>query len=220
MPKRRTSAGARRPGKARARRPRKTEAHRSKSRRSASGAGPPDPRALGASAQLDPFAYQYDPRDRPRAALDVALARFRARPEVTGIDLGFKIKAGRHQKVVAVRIHVREKVRRSHLTPRELFPKQLLGVPVDVIEAVYHDHLAFDPARQTHVTPICPGVSVGADGGATGTLGLVVEDVVDGRPLLLSAAHIFAPTVDSRPGDALLQPGPADGGGAADAMGA
>lgn len=166
----------------------------------------------------DPFAYMHDPNDRPQAALEIANSRFRARPEVCGIDIGFKIQGGKHTAVVAVRIHVKEKVSVRHLTPRERFPKVILGVPVDVIAAVYEDHHAFDPARQTRVPVISPGVSVSSMDGDTGTLGLMLEDVVDGRSVVLGAAHVFAPSLASRPGEtAIIQPGRADGGGTQDA---
>jgi len=199
-----------RKGQAVAKRRRRTVAKRP------SAPGPePGPRVVP-----DPFVYRFDPSDKPRAALEIAIARFRARPEVTGIDLGFEIKSGKHTKRLAVRIHVREKVGRRHLTPRERFPDHILGVPVDVIAAVYEDHHVFDPARQTAVPIIRPGLSVSALNGDTGTLGLLVEDITDGKQLILGSAHVFGRAPDPQGGmTPIIQPGRADGGGAPDAIG-
>jgi len=150
-------------------------------------------------------------------ALATAVARFGTRPGVTGIDLGFKIKGGRHTRRLSIRIHVREKLAPRYLTGRERFPGRILGVPVDVIQAVYEPH-AFDPARQLRVPVVQPGVSVGTLQGPTGTLGLLATDVVDGGPLVLGSAHVFAPTLDAQPGDPVLQPGRVDGGGPQDTI--
>lgn len=151
-------------------------------------------------------------------ALATAVARFGSRPGVTGIDLGFKIKGGRHTRLLSIRIHVREKTAARYLSGRERFPRRILGVPVDVIEAVYEPH-PFDPQRQARLPVVQPGVSVGTLEGPTGTLGLLAMDVVDGSELVLGSAHVFAPSVDARPGDPVLQPGRVDGGGPQDTIG-
>src|SRR6185295_3572889 len=100
-------------------------------------------------------------------ALATALARFGSRAGVTGVDLGFKIKGGRHTRQLAIRIHVREKLADRYLTGRERFPRRVLGVPVDVIQAVYEPH-DFDPLRQVRVAVVRAGVSVGTLTGPTG----------------------------------------------------
>jgi hypothetical protein len=158
----------------------------------------------------DPFEVPMDPR--VRAALETAHQRFGSRPNVIGIDYGIKLKGRGRKPYMAIRIHVPEKIPKGRLSRREKFPQYLLGVPVDVIEAVYEDNQA---ARLAAVDPINPGVSVGALGGGTGTLGLLVEDSTDSQPLLLGCAHIFGTTGPAT----IIQPGGADGGTAADAIG-
>jgi hypothetical protein len=168
----------------------------------------------------DPFATLAVDDDRYRRAFADATARFGARADVSGIDIGFRIRDGRQRPDVCIRIHVREKFDVSRLTKRELFPKTIRGVPIDVIQAVYERHDSFDPARQTAVEPVQPGVSIGALDGPTGTLGLILEDVVDNARVLLSAGHVFAPSEQASPGDPVLQPGRADGGVLQDTVGA
>ncbi|MCP2265052.1 S1 family peptidase [Promicromonospora thailandica] len=63
--------------------------------------------------------------------------------------------------------------------------------------------------------PLRPGVSIGHVGVTAGTLGAFVtrpggDD--DGALYALSNYHVLAGSPDARPGDIVLQPGPADGG--------
>jgi hypothetical protein len=149
-------------------------------------------------------------------AYQMALARFGQRPDVTGVDIGFKYRRGKRLAQVVIRIHVREKFLKSHLAKREKIPLTIGGVPTDVIQATYVDAACFDPARAAVVNPLQPGVSVGRAGGGTGTIGLIVTDKVGGKKAILSCRHILASGSSPRPGDPILQPGPGDGGKAAD----
>lgn len=63
--------------------------------------------------------------------------------------------------------------------------------------------------------PLRPGVSVAHPQVTAGTLGAFVQDA-DGTVLLLSNNHVLADTDRARRGDAVLSPGPADGGGPQD----
>lgn len=60
------------------------------------------------------------------------------------------------------------------------------------------------------VRPLRPGVSIAHAKVSAGTLGAFV--VVDGRVHALSNYHVLSGTPSARLGDAILQPGPADGG--------
>ena len=64
------------------------------------------------------------------------------------------------------------------------------------------------PPRQTHLSPVPCGVSVGHHNITAGTLGCLV-DTPSGR-CILSNNHILADTNAGTPGDDILQPGPAD----------
>jgi endonuclease G len=128
------------------------------------------------------------------------------------VDIGFQQKGGKETGRLAVRIHVQEKVDPKLLTRRETFPRRIGDIPVDVIHARYER--AFTPGtreRRSHRDPVQPGISVGHPDVSAGTLGILVKDPVSGAEGVLSAAHVLSPP-GAGPGDAILQPGPADGG--------
>lgn len=63
--------------------------------------------------------------------------------------------------------------------------------------------------------PLRPGISIGHVGVTAGTLGAFVTRVDpdgDGELFALSNYHVLAGSPEARPGDIVLQPGPADGG--------
>ncbi|HVZ23318.1 MAG TPA: hypothetical protein VG871_19735 [Vicinamibacterales bacterium] len=67
--------------------------------------------------------------DEVARAYHAACARYGHRAQVTGIDVGARIRKGRHTKELCVRIHIKEKVAHKLLTARERFPKKLGQVP-------------------------------------------------------------------------------------------
>ncbi len=159
-------------------------------------------------------------------AFDLALARYLTRPDVTGIDIGQKLVQGAvdPKAGIVVRIHVREKRPLHALAAGERIPARLAGIRTDVVESAYTPQAALRPeppatgvtARARRVDPVQPGVSIGHVDGTAGTFGLLVADRVTGAPCLLSAAHVLRVGRRPRPGDPIVQPGPADGGGAGD----
>ncbi|MCB9763597.1 MAG: hypothetical protein H6739_27765 [Alphaproteobacteria bacterium] len=77
-----------------------------------------------------------------------------------------------------------------------------------------------DAPYQQAARPVQAGYSVGRqDPDGTGTCGLVVTDAATGEPLLLGNAHVLNGHNDDRD-STILQPGPADGGGDGDRVGA
>jgi hypothetical protein len=82
----------------------------------------------------------------------------------------------------------------------------------DVYEIGYVQALnALNP--QSRFRPSIPsGVSMGHQNISAGTFGTVVKDRTTGEKLLLSNNHVFAHSNDGVIGDAILQPGPMDGG--------
>jgi hypothetical protein len=72
-----------------------------------------------------------------------------------------------------------------------------------------------DPGSlQRRVRPLRPGLSVAHSSVTAGTLGGFVR--TPGGLAILSNNHVLAASDAASPGDAVLQPGPADGGGSAD----
>jgi hypothetical protein len=59
------------------------------------------------------------------------------RPGVTALDVGFAFKDGVMTNQLAVRVHVSQKLPEEALESYEIFPDDLNGIPVDVIEAEY-----------------------------------------------------------------------------------
>lgn len=151
--------------------------------------------------------------DRFLVAFEHAVTRFAHRPEVTGVDIGYRMKAGKHTKRLAIRIHVREKFAPRHLDARTRFPKDIDGVPIDVIGATYVHHSGGGPAvAGGPADALRPGLSVGLPSGPVGTLGVIALDPATEAGCLVSAAHVLAAGDETRPGDPVIQPGREDGG--------
>ncbi len=127
--------------------------------------------------------------------------RFLRREYVTGLSIGRPRRAGAAQEQLAVCVHVRVKVPEDQLTKAQLFPREIDGVPLDVIASRVHAQLAMDP--------VVPGAQVMRAGGPAGTVGLIVL-APDGVPCVLTAAHVL-----SMVGQRAFQPAP----GAANAIG-
>jgi len=73
--------------------------------------------------------------------------------------------------------------------------------------------------RKGRFRPAPAGVSFGHPEITAGTLGSPPLRTTDGRTVVLTNAHVAAPLDVAEPGDEILQPGPADGGGEDDALG-
>ena len=91
-------------------------------------------------------------------------------------------------------------------------PLELDGVPVDI--EVTGRFMAFSDPR-TRARPAPLGYSVGHPAITAGTIGARVRDA-QGRVYILSNNHVLANSNGATIGDAALQPGPFDGGTAAD----
>ncbi|HSR72337.1 MAG TPA: hypothetical protein VLL72_08145 [Kiloniellales bacterium] len=155
---------------------------------------------------------------RVQAAYEKAVRTYGRRPNVTGVDVGYKYDGGRRSDVIAVRIHVEEKIPVSALEAAEVLPSEIDGVPVDVIQGHYSPNdgtaeaaLGLDERRQRR-DPIQPGISISHPLVSAGTLGAIVYDRRDGRACLLSNWHVLAGSLFARAGDPILQPGRFDGG--------
>lgn len=145
-----------------------------------------------------------------------ALSSYSHRDNVTAVDIGYRYKDGTRTDELAVRVHVREKLPESVLEDAELLPAEIDGIPVDVIQAVYHPHGSDagedDPGRRVRVELVRPGVSISHPRVTAGTLGAIVYDRRTGRAGLLSNWHVLVGSDDAVPGDPIVQPGRADGG--------
>src|SRR4051812_5353794 len=129
-----------------------------------------------------------------------------AKPNVIGVAIGLKNSVGEPSVVVLVE----RKVPVAALSVAEAVPKEVNGVKTDVVEIGYVR--AYDSPRDRYRPEIPSGVSIGHYKITAGTLGTIVTDRNTGEKLILSNNHVLANSNDSLVGDAILQPGSADGG--------
>jgi endonuclease G len=151
------------------------------------------------------------------------------RPGVTAVDVGYKLKGGKLTDELAIRAHVKRKLPAEAYSEHEQFtthdqPKKLGAFSIDVIEAEYGPSLpmavgiesAEAVSRRGRVDPLVGGISVGNPRVTAGTLGAIVWDRTDGQVCILSNWHVLCGSSDCAAGEAIYQPGRADGGRAAD----
>jgi endonuclease G len=153
--------------------------------------------------------------ERIQRAYEIALKRFGHRAEVTGVDIGYKYKDGRRGEQVVLRVHLREKLAPDLVDPAQLLPREIDGVPLDVVQGSYapsgNGILAL-AARRHRRDPVQPGLSISHHLGTAGTIGAIVYDRTDGAACILSNKHVLAEAALAEAGDQILQPGRIDGG--------
>lgn len=176
-------------------------------------------------------------------SLAYALADARERllpadPRITTIGLGYRTQAGRETREVCVQIGVEEKLPPTSLDRSVMLPRSIQP-PVAALEKVRVDVVATgvlcrldSPPRSSalagaltlpgvdlraRLRPAIPGCSIGHLSTTAGTLGAVLTDRRH-RRFLLSNNHVLANENQAKPGDSILQPGPADGGAAFDGV--
>lgn len=135
-----------------------------------------------------------------------------SRPNVVGVGAGYKRQGGEATDQIVVVALVKEKLPLSALSAEEVVPTHVDGILTDVVEV---GELKALQARTDRWRPAPPGVSLGHYRITAGTFGCVVRDRNSGERLILSNNHVLANENDADVGDAILQPGVADGGIAA-----
>lgn len=137
------------------------------------------------------------------------------RMNVVACGVGYKISQGQPTADPSVVVSVTQKMPRHMLPEDEVIPPELEDIPTDVVQTGEIRALALN--RQGRVRPVRPGISIAHVSGSAGTVACVVTR--GGKPYLLSNNHVLAMLNDGQPGDAVLQPGPVDGGTLLDAVG-
>jgi hypothetical protein len=133
-------------------------------------------------------------------------------PEVQGLAVGTRTRAGRRTKELAIVVYVERKVPPKQLkkaVPDEIRIPGLGSFPTDVVAVGKVRPLQYPD----YVRPAMPGCSVGHYKMVTyGTFGLLVRK----RPghgagvFILSNSHVLAQDGLAAKGDAIVQPGPGD----------
>jgi hypothetical protein len=143
-----------------------------------------------------------------RSALGVPaqpMAALGAHTPTIALGIGRKAK---DEFVLAVRLQRRAMEDSPQL---EAIRKQAKG-EVDVRYIGRVSKLAAKPWHQRKNRPLRVGGSVGHFRITAGTLGCFVQAGSDGPPMILSNNHVLADEDRGKKGDAILQPGPFDGG--------
>ncbi len=131
-----------------------------------------------------------------------------ARRNVVGCGIGYKVREGQRTNELSLVISVTHKVHPSALMAEDLIPAQVEGVPTDVVELGVLR--AFQGSRDRWRPTVPPGVSIGHIRISAGTFGCLVRR--GSELFILSNNHVLADTNKGKPGDPILQPGPADHG--------
>ena len=126
---------------------------------------------------------------------------------VVATGIGYKISKGKKTADLSVICSVKEKVAASKLSTRDMVPQTLDGIATDVI-ATGPIRALLSPTDRHRPAP--GGVSIGHRDITAGTLGCLVKQ--NGQIMILSNNHVLANSNDANTGDAILQPGPHDGG--------
>ena len=140
-----------------------------------------------------------------------ALAEHRERlldkQQVVATGIGFKFSEGGKTEDLSIVCSVMKKEPIGKLSAGDIVPKSLDGVPTDVVETGPIRALQSPTDR---FRPAPGGVSIGHTGITAGTLGCLVRK--GDRQFILSNNHVLANSNDAQIGDAIVQPGPFDGG--------
>jgi hypothetical protein len=143
------------------------------------------------------------------------------KPNVHAVGVGFKNPYRQGKGEVCVVVAVSRKLPKDALSRSDLIPKTMDGVKTDVVELPLFRSLqavagtarageASSNANIQRLRPTRPGCSIGHLDTTAGTFGCVVRR--DGMKFILSNNHVLANNNQARLGDAILQPGPLDGG--------
>jgi hypothetical protein len=131
---------------------------------------------------------------------------------IIGLGVGAKVADGTILGQEAIRIYVRVKIPNKYLSAGQRAPQDFDGFPTDVIEVgdITSLQLLKSWQRFNQNRPASCGVSVGHPNVTAGTLGCLVHK--DQNHYILSNNHVLADCNNAGIGDAITQPGAADGG--------
>jgi len=174
-----------------------------------------------------------DPQDALKAhkayaaEVDKFLAPEKAPANVVGMGYGVKWSNGEPTGKPALLALVTQKVDKEELGPGDVIPKKIGEMPTDVLAIGEPFAGQAEPLEVSiqllarRARPASGGYSVGHKNITAGTIGTCVYDMVGtpGNPVgipnhyyILSNNHVLANSNNASPGDAVLQPGPFDGG--------
>ena len=159
-----------------------------------------------------------------------------------GVGIGDKRVDGKLTDQQCIRVYVTQKLAPSLIPPQNLIPKEIDGIPTDVIKsppamimpakkrpkaasarAATAAPPDSDPKRMDRQRPIRGGISAAQFEVTAGTIACFCRSTRHGDDpaviYALSNNHVFANINRAQPGDPIYQQSPMDGGVAADAVG-
>lgn len=142
-----------------------------------------------------------------RRVMKSACDNLLAKENVVAVGVGYKTTAGKQTDQLAIVCSVSTKQAKARMNEENLIPQIIDGIATDVVPTGVIRALQ-DPTQRYRPAP--GGVSIGHFNITAGTLGCLVEK--NGKQYILSNNHVLANSNDAQPGDAILQPGPYDGG--------
>jgi hypothetical protein len=187
----------------------------------------PDPKKMVlAGAQLAEAQKALD------AAAEEFLAPGKVKANTVGLGVGVKWKNGMPTGEPALLALVTQKVERAAVRRRDMIPRKLAEMQTDVLAVGYplagggRIQAATPQSLAKRIRPAEGGWSVGHVDITAGTLGTCVYEIlpegktsppehgigIPGRYFILSNNHVLANSNAASVGDAILQPGPYDGG--------
>lgn len=132
-------------------------------------------------------------------------------PNVVGVGLGHKFARGAFLEDLALRFYVRQKLHNLLVREEERIPREIEGVPTDVVESrEFSIWRPIPPIYHRKVRPAMGGLSIGHYEITAGTFGCLVKDRRE--RYVLSNNHVLANENRGAEGDPILQPGRFDGG--------
>jgi hypothetical protein len=126
---------------------------------------------------------------------------------IVGFGIGENSVNGRYTGDLALKVYVEEKLPLSQLETNAIVPPELEGYPTDVEEV----GVVYAESFRRRYRPAPGGSSIGHPAITAGTHGCLVV-LNNNRLCCLSNNHVLADSNRANIGDAILQPGPADGG--------
>jgi len=168
------------------------------------------------------MSKRYLAKATPLAFSTFTAAAAAAQPSqnVVGVGVGTKFVDGKETKTQCVRFYVANKIHKDALTAASLLPREIDGIPTDVIVTGRFHLLNTAAQNKLKRRPIRPGTSVGFQIPPpndsfvmAGTFGAVVNK--GGKRFILSNNHVLAENGVVALGAAIFQPGLLDGGNVA-----
>ncbi|MEP7101109.1 MAG: hypothetical protein ABI781_11405 [Burkholderiales bacterium] len=144
-------------------------------------------------------------------------APLKAAQNVVGVGVGTKFSNGKETSTKCVRFYVGQKIGQDALAANDLLPKEIDGIPTDVIVTGKFRLLDTAADNKKRRRPVRPGTSIGfkfpppkAGFVMAGTFGAIVSK--GGKFYVLSNNHVLSENGLVALGSPIFQPGLLDGG--------